>query len=230
MQMGTCITCQKNQSSFQANALVSNFQVGNKFPIYLQTTYNEIHAHWFIYMLSFKYFVIIKKEEIVAPWIDFDDYKAFEGVLMIFAWKRLIALQGQNHNFTKTLIWKHQMIEQKICDPLMKILLFLDLYFERYACLKIMSRPMSQLMAQWAVWHAYFLAWHNLWVDPWVDPQGMSRPMSRPLLFLGQKSQNLVFWLFSVVLHRGRPMSRPPGMSRPMSRPLWRNFSATASF
>ena len=90
MQMSTYITCQKNQSSFQANALISNFQVGSKFSIYLQTTYNafhscEVHAHCFIYMLLFKYFVIIKKGEIVAPWIDFDDYKAFEGELMIFA-------------------------------------------------------------------------------------------------------------------------------------------------
>ena len=98
---------------------------------------------------------------------------------MFFTWKRLFALQGQNYNFTKTLFWKHQMIEQKICDPLAKILLFLDLYFERYACLKIMSRLMSQLMA-----HELFdtqIFWlgttcesthestPKVWVDPWVD-------------------------------------------------------------
>ena len=80
----------KNQSSFQTNALISNFQIGSKFPIYLQTTYNafhsfEIHAQYFIYMLLLKYFIIIKKEKIVTPWIDFDDYKVFEEVLMIFA-------------------------------------------------------------------------------------------------------------------------------------------------
>ena len=79
----------KNQS-FQANTLISNFQIGSKFSIYLQTTYDafhsfEIHAQCFIYMLLLKYFVIIKKEKIIAHWIDFDDYKAFEGVLIFFA-------------------------------------------------------------------------------------------------------------------------------------------------
>ena len=33
-----------------------------------------------LYMLLLKYFIIIKKGEIITPWIDFDDYKAFEGV------------------------------------------------------------------------------------------------------------------------------------------------------
>ena len=42
---------------------------------------------------------------------------------------------------------------------MMKISLILDLYFESYACLKIMSQHVSQLMAQW-------VGWHTLWVDP----------------------------------------------------------------
>ena len=41
-----------------------------------------------LYMLLLKYFVIIKKGEIVAPWIDFDDYKAFEGVTDDFHLKK----------------------------------------------------------------------------------------------------------------------------------------------
>ena len=39
-------------------------------------------------MLLLKYFIIIKKEEIVAPWINFDDYKAFEGVTNDFDLKK----------------------------------------------------------------------------------------------------------------------------------------------
>ena len=113
------------------------------------------------------------------------------------------------------------MIEQKICDPLVKILLFLDLYFERYACLKIMSRPMSQLMAQWAIWHADFLAWHNLWVDPWVDPQGMSRPMSRPLCILGQFYRTLLpFWFSGVFPQRSTHESTPKHESTHESTPV----------
>ena len=41
-----------------------------------------------LYMLLLKYFVIIKKGEIVAPWIDFDDYKVFEGVTNDFSLKK----------------------------------------------------------------------------------------------------------------------------------------------
>ena len=33
-----------------------------------------------LYMLLLKYFIIIKMKEIVAPWIDFDDYKVFERI------------------------------------------------------------------------------------------------------------------------------------------------------
>ena len=39
-------------------------------------------------LLLLKYFVIIEKEEIVAPSIDFDDYKAFEGVTNDFHLKK----------------------------------------------------------------------------------------------------------------------------------------------
>ena len=39
-------------------------------------------------LLLLKYFVIIKKGEIVAPWIDFDDYKVFEGVTNDFGLKK----------------------------------------------------------------------------------------------------------------------------------------------
>ena len=39
-------------------------------------------------LLLLKYFVIIKKEKIVAPWIDFDDYKIFEGVTNDFDLKK----------------------------------------------------------------------------------------------------------------------------------------------
>ena len=145
---------------------------------------------------------------------------------MFFTWKRLFALQGQNYNFTKTLFWKHQMIEQKICDPLAKILLFLDLYFERYACLKIMSQPMSQLMTMSCLARRFFgLA------------QPVSRPMSRPPRYESTHESTPVVFMpkitepyFLVFFHRGRPMSRPPSMSRPMSRLLWRDYSATASF
>ena len=119
---------------------------------------------------------------------------------MFLTWKRLIALQGQNYNFTKTLIWKYQMIEQKICDPLVKILLILDLYFERYAWLKIMSR----LMAHEMTGTLKFLTDTDL-----AHP--MSRPMSRPprhesthestSAVFRSNLQNLgfliVFWCFS---------------------------------
>ena len=65
------------------------------------------------------------------------------------------------------------MIEQKIYDPWVKFLLFLDLYFERFACLKNMSRPMSRLMTHEMIGMLKFLAGTNL-----AHP--MSRPMSRP--------------------------------------------------
>ena len=39
-------------------------------------------------MLLLKYFVIIKKGEIVAPWIDFYDYKVFEGITNDFGLKK----------------------------------------------------------------------------------------------------------------------------------------------
>ena len=145
---------------------------------------------------------------------------------MFLTWKRLIALQEQNYNFTKTLIWKYQMIEQKICDPLVKISLILDLYFERYAWLKIMSRPMSRLMAHEMTGTLKFLAGTDL-----AHP--VSRPMSRPPRHEStHESTPAVFRpkiiepYFLVFFHRGRPMSWPPGMRRP----LWRDFSATASF
>ena len=54
----------------------------------------EFHAQCFIYMLLLKYFIIIKKEEIVAPWIDFDDYKAFEGVTNDFCLKKTYCISG----------------------------------------------------------------------------------------------------------------------------------------
>ena len=54
----------------------------------------EIRAQSFIYMLFLKYFVIIKKGEIVAPWIDFDDYKVFEGVTNDFCFKKTYCISG----------------------------------------------------------------------------------------------------------------------------------------
>ena len=47
----------------------------------------------FIYVICYilfllKYFIIIKKEEIVALWIDFDDYNIFEGVTNDFDLKK----------------------------------------------------------------------------------------------------------------------------------------------
>ena len=76
------------------------------------------------------------------------------------------------------------MIEQKICDPLVKILLFLDLYFERYACLKIMSRLMSRLIAHEMTGTLIFLTGTDLVKPvsrPMSRPPGMSRLMSRSL-------------------------------------------------
>ena len=49
-----------------------------------------------LYMLLLKCFVIIKKGEIVALWIDFDDYKAFEGVTNDFGLKKdLLYFRGK---------------------------------------------------------------------------------------------------------------------------------------
>ena len=72
---------------------------------------------------------ILKK--IVALWIDFDDYKAFDGVLMILAWKKIYCISGVKLYFYQVLIWKPQEQEQKICNLLEKILYFLDIYFEK---------------------------------------------------------------------------------------------------
>ena len=44
-----------------------------------------LHA---LFLLKLKYFVIIKMGEIVAPRIDFDDYKAFEGITNKFGLKK----------------------------------------------------------------------------------------------------------------------------------------------
>ena len=135
----------------------------------------------------FKYFVIIKKGEIVAPRLILMITKQIEGIQIILKWKSPYALQGQNHNFTKILIWQYHLIEQMICKLLVKISLFLDLYFWSYEGLKCMSRLMSQLMALWADWHAKIplgtlVFWlgttcesthestHKAWVDSWVDP------------------------------------------------------------
>ena len=41
-------------------------------------------------LLLLKYFIIIKKGEIIAPWIDFDDYKVFEGVTNNFSLKKIL--------------------------------------------------------------------------------------------------------------------------------------------
>ena len=41
-----------------------------------------------------KYFVIIKKEKIVAPWIDFDDYKKFERITNDFGLKKIYYISG----------------------------------------------------------------------------------------------------------------------------------------
>ena len=62
------------------------------------------------------------------------------------------------------------MIEQKICDPLAKISLFLDLYFESYACLKSMSRLIESAHGTMSCLarRIFGLA------------QPVSRPMSRP--------------------------------------------------
>ena len=40
------------------------------------------------FFFMFKYFFIIKKEEIVAPRIDFDNYKAFEKITNEFGLKK----------------------------------------------------------------------------------------------------------------------------------------------
>ena len=83
-----------------------------------------------------------------------------------------------------------------ICDLLVKISLFLDLYFWSYEGLKCMSRLMSQLMALWADWHAKIthgtlVFWlgttcestheltHKAWVDSWVDPCWFEPRISR---------------------------------------------------
>ena len=116
------------------------------------------------------------------------------------------------------------MIEKKICDPLTKILLFLDLYFERYACLKIMSQPMSRLMAHEMTVTLKFLAGTDLAIP-------VSRPMSQPSRhesthestsagLFASFTEPWILFTFVTIFHRGRPMSRPPGMSRLMSRPL----------
>ena len=47
-------------------------------------------------LLLLKYFVIIKKREIVVPWINFDDYKIFEGVTNDFGLKKdLLYFRGK---------------------------------------------------------------------------------------------------------------------------------------
>ena len=40
------------------------------------------------FLLMLKYFIIIKKKKIVAPRIDFDDYKVFEGITNEFSLKK----------------------------------------------------------------------------------------------------------------------------------------------
>ena len=47
-----------------------------------------------LFLLMLKYFIIVKKGEIVTPRIDFDDYKAFEGITNEFGLKKKIYILG----------------------------------------------------------------------------------------------------------------------------------------
>ena len=127
-------------------------------------------------MLLFKYFVIIKKGEIVAPWIDFDDYKAFEGVTNAFSLKKDLLYFRDKIVILSDPIRKPQEQEQKMCNLLEAISIFLKVYFVRKIDLYFWVDLMSRLMAKGAERHVEFFGWHTLWVDPMSWPLSMSRP------------------------------------------------------
>ena len=55
----------------------------------------EIHVQYFIYAFA-QVFCHHQKGEIVAPWIDFDDYKVFEGITNDFGLEKdLLYFRGK---------------------------------------------------------------------------------------------------------------------------------------
>ena len=133
-------------------------------------------------MLLLKYFVIIKKGEIVAPWINFDDYKVFEGITNDFGLKKDLLYFRDKIIILSDLIRKPQEQEQKMCNLLEVISIFLKVHFVRKSGLYFWVDPMTQLMAKRAERHAKFLAGTLCESTPWVDPLAWVDPMSRPLL------------------------------------------------
>ena len=158
-------------------------------------------------LLLLKYFVVIKKEEIVALWIDFDDYKVFEEVTNDFGLKKDLL-------FIRSKIIISSSPNSKASRARTEDLWSIGDNFNIFGCVfwkKIMfiklSRPHGSTQIIWGWTARYFLTDTSNWVDP------ISRPlcMSRPLLLCTSKLQNNHFLFCATEVD---PMSRLMCMSR----------------
>ena len=84
----------------------------------------------------------------VAPWIDFDDYKVFEGITNDFGLKKNLLYFRDKIIILSDLIRKPQEQEQKMCNLLEAISTFLEAYFVRKIGLYFWVDLMNRLMAK----------------------------------------------------------------------------------
>ena len=111
-------------------------------------------------LLLLKYFVIIKKGEIVAPWIDFDDYKIFEEVTNDFGLEKdLLYFRGK----IIILSSSDSKASRARIEDLWSIggnFIFLECVFWEKIRFKEKDRPLGSIPVKRTEWHAIF-GWHT---------------------------------------------------------------------
>ena len=122
--------------------------------------------------------------------------KHLKGLLMVFAWKRLNAFQGQNHNFTKFWFDSIKSKNKRFVIHWRKFYNFWMCILKDIHVCKIKSTPWVDSWHKGLNGTQNFFGWHSLWVDP------MDRPYESTSAALQAK---ITEQSFSAVFHRGRP-------------------------
>ena len=134
----------------------------------------EINVQAF-YMLLLKYFIIIKKEEIVAPWIDFDDYKVFEGITNDLGLEKdLLHFRGKIIILSRSVSEASRARTEDVQYIGRNFNIFRSIFCKKIRFL-FLSRPHESTHDQKGWTACENFGWHTLWIDPMSRPLGMSR-------------------------------------------------------
>ena len=164
-----------------------------------------------------KYFVIIKKGEIVAPWIDFDDYNTFEGVTNDFSLKKyLLYFMGKIIILSSSDSKVSKARTEDLWSIRGNFIFFGWICWEKFE-FKELGRPYESTLVKRGWTTCYFWLAHPKESIPWVDLYCCT----------GQRYRTVIFYS---VPQRSIPWVDPYAEVDPMSQPPVTKTSITISF